>query len=91
MQGAVPDTSQKTPESLMREVQESSAVSPSAAPLEPHPGSPQVPQPSVQHIPEASTPAIPLLHTVSVEADVVRARVVDDGVKTSARTETSHK
>ena len=80
MQGAVPDTSQKTPEVLMRDTQQSSLVSPASRALATHPLASQIPQPSVQHWPKPSTPEIPLLHVIPDGAGVVGTGVVGAGV-----------
>ena len=60
--GALPELSQYTPDSLMRDVQQSNAVKPSALPRPAQPEPPHVPHPRAQQIAPRSTPTIPLPH-----------------------------
>ena len=59
--GALPELSQYTPDSLMRDVQQSSAVKPSSLPRRAQSVPPHVAHPRVQHKMPRSTPTIPLL------------------------------
>ena len=70
--GALPELSQNTPDRLIRDVQQSSAVKPSSLPRRPQPVPPQEPHPRAQQIVPRSTPTIPLLH--------VSAAIVGTGV-----------
>ena len=60
--GALPELSQYTPDSLMCNTQQSSAVKPSSLPRRLQPAPPHVPHPRGQQKMPHSTPEIPLLH-----------------------------
>ena len=60
--GALPEFSQYTPDTLMRDEQQSCAVKPWSLPRPAQPEPPHVPHPRAQQIVPRSTPTTPLLH-----------------------------
>ena len=76
--GALPEFSQNTPDTLMRDEQQSCAVKPWSLPRPAQPEPPHVPHPRAQQIVPRSTPTIPLLH-VSGALDGTGVGVVTGG------------
>ena len=78
--GALPEVPQYTPDSLMRDVQQSSGVKPSSLPRPPQPVPPHVPHPRAQQKMPRPTPTIPLLHVSGAVVDVGVGVVIGAGV-----------
>ena len=89
--GALPEFSQYTPDSLIRDVQQSSAVKPSSLPCSPQPVPPHVPHPRAQQKVPRSTPTIPLLHVSGAVVGTGVGVVISAGVGSETGTDVGSK
>ena len=78
--GAMPELSQYTPDSLMRDVQQSPAVKPSSLPRREQPVPPHVAHPRVQQKMSRSTPTIPSMQVSGALVGTGVGSVVGAGV-----------